>query len=425
MSLHAERNPGGLEGWPVAWRGLAVRMAALLTLVGASTPGAAQVGTPGALQPGPTNSLIDVRGLSVGHWQRADSGYLSGTTVVLAGPEGATASADVRGGAPGTRETDLLRPGGLVERAHAIVLSGGSAFGLDAATGVMAWLEARGRGFSVPGGVVPIVPAAILYDLGRGGDFGRRPDAEFGWRAAEAAGASDAVHGAQLGRVGAGTGARFGLGQASVRLPDGTVVAALVALNSAGLPLNPETCEPWALALELQQEFGLMRPDEADCAAASWDAPQSGAVGDAAEFAGAPSPPPFNTTIAVVATDAPLDQTQTRRMAEVANSGLARAVRPVHNLTDGDAVFAVATGWPAEAPNGPGVQLAPDAATENPVSQGSGVSRLSVDDERDRARLQAIYEAGADALARAVVHALLAGGRYCEQLPDACGPARP
>lgn len=349
--------------------------------------------------PGPTNSLADVGGLQVGHWQRADSGYLSGTTVVLAGPEGATASVDVRGGAPGTRETDLLRPGGLVERVHAIVLSGGSAFGLDAASGVMAWLESQGRGFPVPGGVVPIVPSAILYDLGRGGDFGRRPDPEFGWQAAQAAARSRPDDAPQAGRVGAGTGARFGLGQASLRLPDGTVVAALVALNSAGLPLNPATCEPWALALELQGEFGLTSPEPEECAAARWDPPDSGAA-LSAERAGTSLP--FNTTIAVVATDAALDQTQARRLAEVANSGLARAIRPVHNLTDGDAVFALATGQGSATSDG----------------AASGVPRVG--DAADLARLQAIYEAGADALARAVVHALIAGGMYCEQLPSAC-----
>lgn len=177
------------------------------------------------------------------------------------------------------------------------------------------------------------------------------------------------------------------------------MVAALVALNSAGLPLNPATCEPWALALELQGEFGLTSPAPEECAAARWDPPDSGAA-LSAERAGTSLP--FNTTIAVVATDASLDQTQARRLAEVANSGLPRAIRPVHNLTDGDAVFALATGQGSATSDG----------------AASGVPRIG--DAADLARLQAIYEAGADALARAVVHALIAGGMYCEQLPSAC-----
>lgn len=324
---------------------------------------------------GATNSLTDVAGLRVGHFQRLDGGYRTGTTVVLADPA-ATASVDVQGGAPGTRETDLLVPGGLVTQVNAIVLSGGSAFGLDAAAGVMEWLEERSIGYLVEGGVVPIVPSAILFDLGRGGDFSKRPDASFGWAAADNAHEGPVSQ----GRVGVGTGARYGLGSASAVLENGYTVAAIVGLNPAGSPVNPATCLPYGVFLELDGEFGLQAPDPSECTKAN---------------AGGSRPPdraPFNTTIAVVATDAPLDQVQVQRMAKVSNSGLARSIRPIHNLSDGDAVFGVAT-----ARSAPGVELSSED-------------------------LQVIYNAAADALGRAVVHALIHEGTYCEAYPSACRP---
>jgi putative pantetheine hydrolase len=324
-----------------------------------------------AQRPGPTNTITDVAGIEVGHDSRTGSGYLTGTTVILT-RAGATASVDVQGGAPGTRETDLLEPGGLVTQVHAVVLSGGSAYGLETATGAMRWLEEQGIGYPVGGGVVPIVPSAILFDLGRGGDFSARPDADFGYRAAAVAN-SDAV---AIGREGAGTGARFGLGSASVVLPNGYTVGAIVGLNPGGSPVNPATCLPYGIFLELEGEFGLAPPDADECA----PSPDGGA--------GPSSGQAFNTTIALVATDAPLNQTQAQRMAMVANSGLARSIRPIHNLGDGDAVFALST-------------------TEQDASLGN-------------ADLQALYNAAADALGRAVVHALLAEGGYCEDYPSAC-----
>ena len=324
-----------------------------------------------AQRPGPTNTLTDVAGIEVGHDSRTGDGYLTGTTVILT-RAGATASVDVQGGAPGTRETDLLEPGGLVTQVHAIVLSGGSAYGLEAATGTMRWLEEQGIGYPIAGGVVPIVPSAILFDLGRGGDFSARPDAEYGYRAAAAA-STDAV---PLGREGAGTGARYGLGSASVVLPNGYTVAAIVGLNPAGSPVNPATCLPYGIFLELDGEFGLVAPDADECA----PSPDGGASPTSGQT--------FNTTIALVATDAPLDQTQAQRMAMVSNSGLARSIRPIHNLGDGDAVFAMST-------------------TEQDASLSNG-------------DLQALYNAAADALGRAVVHALLAEGGYCENYPSAC-----
>lgn len=324
----------------------------------------------GAQSPGPSNTITDVPGIRVGHETRVGDGYRTGTTVVLT-PDGATTSVSVQGGAPGTKEIGLLEPGGHVSRAHTVVLSGGSAYGLDTATGVMRWLEERGHGFPVEGGVVPIVPAAILYDLGRGGDFSKRPDAAFGYRAAEAA-TRDPV---EIGRVGAGTGARYGLGSASVVLPDGHTVGAIVGLNPAGSPVNPETCRPYGIFLELDDEFGLLPPDPSECPPPGEDE----AEGRSEER--------FNTTIALVATDAPLDQTQARRMAMVSNSGLARSIRPIHGLFDGDVVFGMATSSPSE---------------------------LSMPE------LQAVYNAAADALGRAVVHALIEGGVYCERYPSAC-----
>lgn len=331
-----------------------------------------------AQAPGPTNTLVDVPGLKVGHHHRIGDGFRTGTTVILT-EEGATASYSVFGGGPGTKETDLLVPGGLVTEANAIVLSGGSAFGLDTASGVMRWLEERGYGYPVMGGVVPIVPAAILFDLGRGGDFAARPDAAFGYRAADTASA-EAV---PIGRVGAGAGARFGLGSASVVLPNGYTVAAIVGLNPGGSPVDPRTCLPYGYFLELGGEFGLSRPTDEDC-------PSRWGVGSEEddEYEQA-----FNTTIALVATDAPLNQTQAQRMAMIANSGLSRSIKPIHNLGDGDVVFAISTTTPPS-----------NALTNQELHQ--------------------LYNAAADALGRAVVHALLADGAYCENHPSACGDRR-
>lgn len=329
----------------------------------------------------PSNTITDVPGIKVGHYTKLGDGYRTGTTVVLT-EEGATTGYSQQGGAPGTKETDLLKPGGLVTEANAVVLSGGSAYGLDSLTGVMQWLEEHGHGYPVGGGVVPIVPGAILYDLGRGGDFSARPDAEFGYLAADAA-STDPV---PMGRHGAGMGASRGLGSASIELSNGYRVGAIVALNPAGSPVNPDTCLPYAEFLEVGNEFNLVPPNANDCPAAR--------ASNAASQADDSSGEPFNTTIAVVATDAPLDQTQAERMAMIANSGLARAIRPVHNLGDGDTVFAMATTTPAEGlPN-------------NVLSQ--------------------VYNAAADALGRAVVHALLESETvgnsiaYCDRYPSAC-----
>jgi L-aminopeptidase/D-esterase-like protein len=279
-------------------------------------------------------SITDVDGVLVGHAQSTARGWRTGTTVVLV-PAGAVAGVDVRGGGPGTHETDLLRPENMVQQVHAICLTGGSAYGLAAATGVMRVLEQRGIGFPVgPDGtdVVPIVPAAVIYDLGRGGVFANRPDAEFGARAAQAARRGTPA----VGATGAGTGAvagglQGGVGTASTRLADGTVVGAIAVVNAAGTVIDPATGLPWEPG-----SLRLRRPTRIERSTLA--------------AALAPRITPLNTTIGVVATSAALTKAECTKFATVAHDGLARAVRPAHSLFDGDTVFALATGTRPAAP---------------------------------------------------------------------------
>lgn len=359
--------------------GALVALLAAAAVAGAQPP--APPGRVTVVGPGPTNSITDVPGIKVGHFTRSDSGYRSGTTVIRT-EQGATAGYSQMGGAPGTKETDLLKPGGQVRAVQAIVLSGGSAFGLDAATGVMQWMEERNFGVRVGGGVVPIVPAAILMDLGRGGEFKKRPDASFGYKAADAASTAPV----KSGRIGMGMGAGWGMGTASVKLSNGYTVAAIVGLNPAGSPVDPRTCLPLGLFLELGTEFNVVQPKAEECQAA---ATGRGGPEDGSDNA------PRNTTIALVATDAPLFDLEAGRMAEIANAGLARSIRPIHGIGDGDTVFGMATTPP--------------------------------DKQLGNADLQAIFNAGADALGRAVVHAVLESQKvgnsrlgYCQQYPSAC-----
>ena len=295
------------------------------TLLGAWSPGA---------PPTMNGTLTDVEGLLVGHAVRRERP--TGCTVVLA-RDGAVAGVDVRGAAPGTRETDLLNPLNTVQQVHAIVLAGGSAFGLDAATGVVNWLESEGIGFQVGQTRVPIVPAAILFDLGIG-DSRIRPDAACGREAAMAA-SSAAV---PQGSVGAGAGAtvgklhglahamKGGIGSASIRLPNGIVVAALVAVNARGDVVDPATGRVVA---------GVRTAD--------------GRLADARELLrqGAPAPAPAgeNTTLGIVATNATLTKTHASLVARMAHDGFARAIAPVHTPSDGDVIFALATGKQAGA----------------------------------------------------------------------------
>ncbi|BDG62412.1 P1 family peptidase [Caldinitratiruptor microaerophilus] len=274
-------------------------------------------------------AITDVPGIRVGH--ATDVVGLTGCTVVLC-PEGGVVAADVRGGAPGTRETDLARPGQLVERAHAVLLTGGSAYGLDAASGVMRYLEEQGKGFPTPAGVVPIVPAAVLYDLALG-DPRARPDAAMGYEACRAATGGSVAE----GNVGAGTGAsvgkllgpafamKSGLGTASVRLPGSGVVGAVVAVNAAGDVRDPRTGRIVA---------GARAPD--------------GAFLDAARRLLAGEPPAAlpgqNTTIGCVATDVRLTKEQAAVVARMAHAGLARTIEPAFTPYDGDTVFVLSCG---------------------------------------------------------------------------------
>jgi L-aminopeptidase/D-esterase-like protein len=287
---------------------------------------------------GPRNSITDVPRILVG--QAEDRAGVSGTTVLLAEAP-AIASVDVRGGAPGSRETELLAPGTLVDRVDAVVLSGGSAFGLDAAAGVMDWLAEAGRGFTVgstlrsPTIRVPIVPAAILFDLafpGRRTWTGEPPYRALG-RQAVAAAAKDFA----LGNAGAGLGAtagrlKGGIGSASLALAGGAMVGAIVAVNSWGATVRPDCGRFWAADLALAGEIDR-QPAIPDAALDPEDFSECGAA-----------IPGANTTIGVVATDAALDKAGCRRLAIMAQDGLARAIRPVHTPFDGDTVFALSTG---------------------------------------------------------------------------------
>jgi L-aminopeptidase/D-esterase-like protein len=275
------------------------------------------------------NLITDVPGVRVGN--ASDARLASGATVVVF-DQPAVAAADVRGGGPGTRESALLDPAMTVQGIDAVALSGGSAYGLDTASGVQAWLREQGRGFGVRTALVPIVPGAVLFDLLNGGDksWGRYPPyREFGYQAAAAAGLDF-----RLGTEGAGVGAttvdlKGGLGSASAQTKDGITVGAIAAVNAVGSAVIDGGPHFWAAAAERGNEFG----GRGQPAAVSESALKFRAKGGAQE----------NTTLVVVATDATLTKAQTRRLAIMAQDGFARALRPVHTPLDGDIVFAAAT----------------------------------------------------------------------------------
>jgi L-aminopeptidase/D-esterase-like protein len=313
------------------------------------------------------NAITDVAGIKVGHHQRIGDSWATGTTVVLL-PAGATGAVDGRGGAPGTRETDLLVPENLVQHVDAICLSGGSAYGLAAADGVMRWLAEHNRGLRVgehEHEVVPIVPAAVVFDLPRS-DWGNRPTAEFGHLACEVAATGPVAQGC----VGSGTGAKVGslkggIGTASAEV-DGFTVGALATVNAAGEAVVLDTGVPFAADHEVDGEFGGSWPNRP---------------------AGLESVPrtDLNTTIGVLAVDAELSKAECRRLAVAAQDGLARAVRPAHSMFDGDTVFAVATG------------AKPLAAADSPLGPlGRAVA------------LDRLCAAAAEVFARAMVHGVLA-----------------
>jgi len=326
--------------------------------------------------------ITEVPGVLVGHYQRVEPGWATGTTVVVV-PDGATGAVDQRGGAPGTRETNLLEPENLVRRVNAVCLSGGSAYGLAAADGVMRWLGERNLGHPVGAAaheVVPIVPAAVIFDLPRS-DWGNRPDASFGYAACVAA-AGGAV---EEGTVGAGAGAKVGslkggVGSAS-EVVDGFTVGALAVVNAAGEAVRLDTGEPYAAD---HGDFGVAWP---------------GRPGEVPA-----SRTDLNTTIGVVAVDADLSKAEARRLAVGAQDGLARAVRPAHTMFDGDTVFTLATG-----------------ARDLPADEGrfGTVARAAV--------LDVLCSAAARVFARAMVRGVLAAEgvpglpAYREIWPEALG----
>jgi L-aminopeptidase/D-esterase-like protein len=289
---------------------------------------------PGPPQPAPHTGLTAVEGLKVGHFTLAERP--TGCTVVIVDGEGAAGGVSQRGGAPGTRETDLLDPLNMVDKVNAVMLAGGSAYGLDAAQGAVRFLEERKIGWRVGTGVVPIVPAAILFDLGFGGDARIRPTADCGYRASLAASAGavkegnvGAGAGATVGKLGRGGAMKAGIGTAARILPGGLVVAALVAVNAAGDIVDPETGRVVAGS---RSADGRTLADVRQLL-------RSGAL------LGAPAPRGgANTTIGVVATNARLTKAEANRMALMADDGLARAIVPSHTVGDGDTVFSLATG---------------------------------------------------------------------------------
>jgi L-aminopeptidase/D-esterase-like protein len=333
----------------------------------------------GALAPGARNLITDVPGLTVGHAtdERAGTGV---TTLIGARP--LVAAVDVRGGAPGVRETDTLSPDALVGHADAIVLAGGSVFGLAAADGVAVALSAAGVGLHLAGGrhAIPIVPAAVLHDLANDGDkdWTEPPYRRLGTESLAAAAESFA-----LGRAGAGRGARAGyrpggLGSASLDLGGGVIVGALVAVNSIGSVLMPDGRTYWAWPFEIDAEFGGHRPGPQ--ASVVDPAPPESRLAALGALKGGES-----TVIAIVATSALLSRTECRRVAVMAQDGIARAVRPSHTPFDGDVVFAVATGTATLA-----------------------------DDQKRAGHVARLGSAAADSLARAIARAVHESSRPSE-----------
>ncbi|MFC5815144.1 P1 family peptidase [Nonomuraea harbinensis] len=361
--------------------------ALMLTVPGsASAQAATAANTPGL--PGPDNAITDVPGIKVGQVQSARAPYLTGTTVIYT-PTMSVAGVDQRGGAPATKETDLLDPLNSNPGVNAVMLGGSSMYGLAATDGIIRWLEERGEGVRVGSGVAPIVPAADIYDLGRGGDFKARTTPEWGYLAAQAAKEGPV----RQGVVGGGTGARAGglkggVGTASMTLSDGTMVGAIVVVNSAGSPVDPRDCSLFAARYEVAGEFrGLETPKAKEC--------RPEAKADA---------PSLNTTIAVVATNAPLEKAAAARMAGNSQDGLARAISPIHTLGDGDTIFGMSTG------------------TGTP---------LRVNNPADSRRLNEIFNAATDTLTRATGHAMLNATSvgttqsYCDRYPSACKKVKP
>jgi L-aminopeptidase/D-esterase-like protein len=296
--------------------------------------------------------ITDVDGVKVGHF--TETRRPTGCTVILY-EGGAVGGVDVRGSAPGTRETDLLKPSNLVDKVNAIILSGGSAFGLDTATGVMRYLEERNAGFTTAAGKVPIVPAAILYDLNVG-DGKIRPNADAGYKACTNAnsgpveeGSVGAGAGATVGKIGGGKPMKGGIGTSSIKLPNGIVIGAVVAVNCVGDVVDPKSGRIVAGA---RTSDGKAFVNIVEAYRSGLNVSQSSAPGQ-------------NTTIGVVATNARFDKTQMTKIAEMAHDGMARAINPTHTPSDGDTLFALSTGTSNALPNLTAIgALAAEAVTE-------------------------------------------------------------
>ena len=310
----------------------------------------------------PSGSITDVEGIRVGHF--TDPRRPTGCTVILY-ERGAVAGVDVRGSAPGTRETDLLKPWNLVDKVNAIVLSGGSAFGLDAASGVARYLDERGFGYSLGGAPpVPIVPAAVLFDLTLG-DAKIRPTAESGYDACTKASRGPVAE----GNVGAGAGAtvgkllgnkpmKGGIGSASIKLPNGLVVAAIVAVNCVGDVLDPATGQIIA---------GALTPDGKSFLNISGQLRRGTGVAAATRGSGGAGE---NTTIGVVATNAKFDKTEMTKIAQMAHDGMARAISPAHTMYDGDTLFAMSTGTSPVVANVTGIGALAAEAVSGAIVRG-------------------------------------------------------
>lgn len=352
-------------------------IAGLATL--AASPVLARAAATGVARPGPLNLITDVAGLRVG--QADDAKVRSGVTVILPDAR-AVCAVDVRGGGPGTRETDALDSWNLVRSADAVVLSGGSVYGLASADGVAAWLGAQGRGFEMakqPGvPPSPIVPTAILFDLANQGDkeWGTNPP----YRSLGMQAVQRASEHFTLGTAGAGYGAsagalKGGIGSASLRTADGMTIGAIVAVNGLGSVVVPGGKHFWAAPFEVGHEFGGIGPSLATVTGEDW--------GLAKVNPGARA----NTTIACVATDVTLDPDDMKRIAMMAQDGLPRAIRPVHTPFDGDVVFALSTA--RRPPPGASSALAPGLAHEFTVARIGAAAA----DVLARAIARAVYEA--------------------------------
>jgi putative pantetheine hydrolase len=354
-----------------------------------------------------SGSLTDVPGIEVGHLTRVESGARTGVTVILA-RQGAVAGVDVRGGGPGTKETDALSPTSLIEHIHAICLSGGSAFGLGAAQGVMEWCREQGLGVDLgrgPTEVVPVVPAAVIFDLGRGGDFTSWPTSADGRDAVQSASVDTPCR----GTLGAGTGAisgglQGGIGSASTQVGE-IWVAALAVLNSSGSVLDPDRGLPWVTVSSIHNDA---LPEEIAALEAARQAPRGAGRPETSHpetlKPGPLNPGPLNTVIGVIATSADLTVAEATKLAAVGHDGLARAIRPAHSMYDGDTIFTMATG---QHPLIPDPESASNSASPARDHYGSATTRPGC--------LNALLEAGANCFAQACTDALLSAHSHRNQ----------